>query len=63
MNSQDWRAFLQKIEAEDPSQVLRVEEEIDPAHEITAFMTEMEKQGPAPAVIFNRVEATFMDTV
>jgi UbiD family decarboxylase len=47
---------LQKVEEHDPSQVLRVNEEVVPAHEVTAFMSELEKQGASPAVIFQRVK-------
>ncbi len=55
MNTQDWRSFLREIEAADPSQVVHLQEEIDPAFEITALMTELEKGGVAPAVIFEKV--------
>jgi 2,5-furandicarboxylate decarboxylase 1 len=56
MSKQDWRSFIRQIEATDSSQVVRIEEEVHPAFEITAFMTELEKQGSAPVVIFDRVK-------
>jgi 2,5-furandicarboxylate decarboxylase 1 len=63
MNPQDWRTFIQNLRTDDPSQVLTVEEEIDPAYEITAFMTELEKHGPAPVGIFNRVKGSSIPVV
>lgn len=56
MNPQDWRTFIRSLDGEKPSEVLRVKEKIDPSHEITAFMTELEKEGTAPVVIFDRVK-------
>ena len=56
MNQQDWRTFIHRLEEMGPTELLHVKEEIDPLHEITAFMTELEKQGTAPAVIFERVK-------
>jgi len=63
MSNQDWRSFIRQIEATDSSQVVRVQEEIDPAYEITAFMTELEKHGSAPVVIFNRVKGSSIPVV
>ena len=56
MSKQDWRSFIRQIEGTDSSQVVRIQEEIHPAFEITAFMTELEKEGTAPVVIFDRVK-------
>lgn len=56
MNPQDWRTFIRSLDREKTSEVLHVREEIDPSHEITAFMTELEKEGTAPVVIFDRVK-------
>ncbi|HYB20093.1 MAG TPA: UbiD family decarboxylase [Thermodesulfobacteriota bacterium] len=56
MNHQDWRTFIRFLEGKNPSEVLHVEERIDPSHEITAFMNELEKEGTAPVVIFDRVK-------
>jgi UbiD family decarboxylase len=56
VSQQDWRAFIQQVEEDDPSQVIRIQEEIDPAFEITAFMTELEKTGASPLVIFEQVK-------
>ncbi len=56
MSKQDWRSFIRQIEATDSSQVVRVQEEIHPAFEITAFMTELEKTGISPLVIFENVK-------
>jgi 2,5-furandicarboxylate decarboxylase 1 len=56
MSKQDWRSFIRQIEATDSSQVVRIQEEVHPAFEITAFMTELEKEGTAPVVIFDRVK-------
>ncbi|HSR12969.1 MAG TPA: UbiD family decarboxylase, partial [Thermodesulfobacteriota bacterium] len=63
MPNQDWRSFLRMLETEHPSEVLHFKEEIDPAYEITAFMNELEKQGPAPAVIFERVKGSAVPVV
>lgn len=56
MNLQDWRTFIRQVEESDPSQVIRVREEINPAYEITAFIAELEKQGHSPLVIFENVK-------
>ena len=56
MTTQDWRSFIVQSEAADPSQVVRVREEVHPAFEITAFMTELEKTGLSPLVIFEKVK-------
>jgi UbiD family decarboxylase len=56
MSAQDWRSFIRQIEAADSSQVVRLQEEIHPAFEITAFMTELEKTGVSPLVIFENVK-------
>lgn len=56
MNPQDWRTFIRSLDGEKTSEVLHVREKIDPSHEITAFMTELEKEGTAPVVIFDRVK-------
>jgi 2,5-furandicarboxylate decarboxylase 1 len=56
MSQQDWRSFIQQVEIADPTQVLRVKEEINPAYEITAFVMELERQGTSPLVIFESVK-------
>ena len=56
MSSQDWRSFIEDVEKSAPTQLVRIREEIRPAYEITAFMTELERQGSAPLVIFENVK-------
>jgi UbiD family decarboxylase len=56
MSQQDWRSFIQQVERDDPTQVIRVKEEINPAYEITAFIAELERQGTSPAAIFENVK-------
>ncbi len=59
MNPQDWRAFIRSLDGEKPSEVLHVREEIDPSHEITAFMTELEKEGTRPGSDLRSGEGLF----
>lgn len=63
MSRQDWRAFIQQVETADPSQVLRIKEEIRPDYEITAFMTELERQGASPLVIFENIAGSSIPLV
>ncbi len=56
MSTQDWRSFIREIETAHPSDVVHFKEEIDPAFEITALMTELEKGGAAPVMIFEKVK-------
>lgn len=63
MNLQDWRSFIERVEKSGSSQVLRVQGSVDPAHEITAFMTEMEKSGRSPVVVFENVKGSSVPVV
>jgi 2,5-furandicarboxylate decarboxylase 1 len=63
VSQQDWRAFIQRVEEGDPSQLIRIREDIHPAFEITAFMTELEKTGASPVVIFEHVKESAVPVV
>jgi len=63
MNQQDWRSFIQQVEKSDHFQVIRVRDEISPAYDITAFMTELERQGFSPLVIFENIEGSSIPVV
>ena len=56
MNQQDWRSFIQRVDESDHSQVIRIREEVNPAHDITAFVAELERQGTSPLVIFENIK-------
>ncbi len=55
MHPQDWRSYIQQVEEAGDSHFLRLRDEISPAYEITALIAEMERQGPAPMLIFENV--------
>nr|NIO19873.1 hypothetical protein [Candidatus Aenigmarchaeota archaeon] len=56
MNQQDWRSFFQQVEQCGHIQVIRVKDEISPAYEMTAFMTELESHDTSPLVFFENVK-------
>jgi UbiD family decarboxylase len=56
MSQQDWRSFITQVEESNHSDVIRVKEEVSPAYEMTAFMTELEGRGTSPFVIFENVK-------
>ena len=56
MSQQDWRSFITQVEESNHSDVIRVKEEVSPAYEMTAFMTELEGRGTSPLVIFENVK-------
>jgi 2,5-furandicarboxylate decarboxylase 1 len=56
MSQQDWRTFIARVEGDDPAQVVRPREKIDPAYQITAVMTEWERRGVSPLAIFENVK-------
>lgn len=55
MSRQDWRQFLTELEATTPQDVLRVEEEVSPEYQATAFTEALERSGRSPVVMFERV--------
>jgi 2,5-furandicarboxylate decarboxylase 1 len=56
MSQQDWRSYIEQVEKSGDSQLIRVKEEISPAYEVTAFMSELERQGSSPLVIFENIK-------
>ncbi len=56
MSQQDWRIYIDQLAKSDPAQIIRVQDEIRPAYEITAFMSELERQGSSPLTIFQNVK-------
>ncbi len=63
MSLQDWRSFIRQVEESDHFQVIRVQDEIRPAYEMTAFMTELESHGTSPLVFFENVKGYSMPVV
>ena len=56
MHPQDWRSYIEQVEGAGASQLVRIKDEISPAYEITALIAELERQGPAPMLIFENVK-------
>ena len=56
MNKQDWRSYIHQAETKSPDQVMHITEEVDPAYEATAILTELEKQGKSPIVVFENIK-------
>ncbi len=58
MSKQDWRSFINQAETNNPDQVMRITEAVDPAYEATAFLAELERQGKSPIVVFENIKGT-----
>jgi UbiD family decarboxylase len=56
--AQDLRSFLETIEKENPDQILRVKDQVNPAFEATALVMEAEKLVSCPVVLFEKVKAS-----
>ncbi|MBI4456656.1 MAG: UbiD family decarboxylase [Acidobacteria bacterium] len=56
--AQDLRSFLKQIEKSCPTQLLRVQEPVDPLFEATALVLEAEKLASCPAVLFEQVQGS-----
>ena len=63
MSQQDWRTFIEEVEKSDASELLRIKDEIRPAYEITALITELERQGFSPLLIFENVKGYSLPVV
>ena len=51
----DLRDFLERLEAEEPDSVLRIPETVGLDFDVTAVAMELEKQGRAPVIRFDKV--------
>src|SRR3989338_477177 len=51
----DLRGFLAELEADDPASVLRIAEPVSLDYDVTAVAMELERQGRAPVLWFDRV--------
>lgn len=54
----DLRSFLEKIKKEKPGEFASVEREVDPAFELTAVVSRLEKKGQFPVVYFDKVKGS-----
>jgi len=52
----DLRTFFHEWEKKVPTDVLRIEEEVDPRFEISAYTLELERVGKNPILFFNKVK-------
>jgi len=60
---QDWRTFISEVETCSSSQVLKINQEISSAYEITAFVSSLEKRGITPLFIFENVKGSSIPVV
>jgi len=56
MHRQDWRSFILEVGKAGSSQLVRIKDEVSTSYEITALITELERKGPAPLLIFENVK-------
>lgn len=58
MSRQDLRQFLAGLESTAPGDILRVQEDLSPEYQVTAFTEALERSGRSPVVIFERVNGS-----
>src|SRR5215472_16129184 len=52
------RAFLQELESKSPEEIWRIPGEIEPGHDITALVLELERRGEHPVLWFEKVRGS-----
>jgi len=56
--SPDLRGFIAYLEAEHPEHVIRISKEVDPRFGVTGILSQLEKDGKFPLVIFDNVKGS-----
>lgn len=59
----DLRAFLDRVRASRPADVVDVEHEVDPRHETAGIVTKLEMHGRSPILVFHRVKRSSIPLV
>ena len=54
----DLRTFIEEVAEKRPDDLVRVEREVDPKHELTAVVEKLERAGEFPAVYFEHVKGS-----
>ena len=63
LDKQGLRGFLDFVETNHPSQLLRLTEPVQSAYEMTAIVFELERAGRSPVVVFESVVGQDMPVV
>ena len=53
----DLRTFIDQLAEKRPDDIVRVDKEVDPKHELTAVVEKLERADRYPAVYFEKVKA------
>lgn len=53
---QDLRGFIERVKSQNPSEVVHIQEEIDPNYEISTLIMELEKARRYPLTIFDNIK-------
>ena len=60
---QDLRGFIERVQAGNPLEVVRIQDEIDPKYEISTLIMELEKSRRYPLIIFDNVKGHDLSVV
>ncbi len=59
----DLRTFIEELAEKRPDDLVRVEREVDPVHELTAVVEKLERSGKFPAVYFENIKGSDLPVI
>ena len=60
---QDLRGFIERVKSQNPLEVVRIQEEIDPKYEISTLIMELEKARRYPLTVFDNIKGHAISVV